>query len=160
MPRHNEPTIVINGRTLSVGETMSLRVAVSSKISQFVEDPDALGTDDHARTMVKGYLKNLRSAQDTMLSERGLNEATLRIALSPAEADYKNRRALHSDETVPECIASYPLGAVVYQATSEDSVRFGHVKGFARNDDNALQIIVEWDDGTRGKVLPSQIGTV
>lgn len=66
-----EPDIVVNGRKLSEAEAMAVRVAVSSKIWEFHDNPDALGTDDHGRTMVRLYLQNLRSVESTMVPPRG-----------------------------------------------------------------------------------------
>jgi len=50
---------------------MAVRVAVSSKIWEFHDSPDALGTDDHGRTMVRLYLQNLRSVERTMVPPEG-----------------------------------------------------------------------------------------
>ena len=62
----SEAEVAINGHTLTTAESMSLRVAASSLISELTDNPDALGTDDHGRTMVEGYLKNLRSVEETI----------------------------------------------------------------------------------------------
>ena len=57
---HNEETgwteadITINGVVLSFGQSMALRVAVSSFLMSLSE-PDALGDDDNGRGIAKGY---------------------------------------------------------------------------------------------------------
>jgi len=71
MADHKEPEIIINGRRLSDAEAMAVRVAVSSKVFDYHDNPDALGTDDHGRTMVKLYLQNLRSVERAMLANQG-----------------------------------------------------------------------------------------
>lgn len=62
----NEPEIIIDGQRLSEAEAMSVRCAIASMISKYHDNPDALGTDDHGRTMVKHYLRNLRAATSKM----------------------------------------------------------------------------------------------
>lgn len=69
--QRTEPEIIVNGRKLSEAEAMAVRVAVSSKIWEFHDSPDALGTDDHGRTMVRLYLQNLRSVERTMVPPQG-----------------------------------------------------------------------------------------
>ena len=57
---HNEETgwteadITINGKALSLGQSMALRVAASSFLMTLSE-PDALGDDDDGRGIAKGY---------------------------------------------------------------------------------------------------------
>ncbi len=57
---HNEETgwteadITINGKALSFGQSMALRVAASSFLMSLSE-PDALGDDDNGRGIAKGY---------------------------------------------------------------------------------------------------------
>jgi hypothetical protein len=66
MAEHKEPEIIIDGQRLTEGEAMSVRCAIARMIGDFHDQPDALGTDDHGRTMVKLYLQNLRAAESKM----------------------------------------------------------------------------------------------
>lgn len=50
----DEPVITINGTTLSVGQAMTLRVAIGSFAMSL--HADGLGDDEHGRMMVEGYL--------------------------------------------------------------------------------------------------------
>ena len=52
--RQKEPTIVINGKTLTQGQAMTLRVAANSFRMELGTD-DALGDDDHGREMTVLY---------------------------------------------------------------------------------------------------------
>lgn len=49
-----EADITINGAVLSFGQSMALRVAVSSFLMSLSE-PDALGDDEPGRGIAKGY---------------------------------------------------------------------------------------------------------
>jgi hypothetical protein len=49
-----QPDIVINGRQLSTGQAMTLRVALQSFLSDIAE-PGSLGDDDHGRKMRELY---------------------------------------------------------------------------------------------------------
>jgi hypothetical protein len=53
-----EPTIVINGRTLTYSEAMAVRVAVTEFHTEMGKD-DALGDDESGRSMAAGYRRNL-----------------------------------------------------------------------------------------------------
>lgn len=50
----SEPTITINGKLLSVAESMTLRVAITGFHSDMT-DPMALGEDDTGRAIARGY---------------------------------------------------------------------------------------------------------
>lgn len=52
----DEPTITINGQTLSVGQAMTVRVALSA--FQFGLK-DGLGDDEHGKAMTAGYQARL-----------------------------------------------------------------------------------------------------
>ena len=54
-----EADITINGVTLDLGQSMTLRVAVSSFLMQMSE-PDALGDDESGRAIASGYTTKLR----------------------------------------------------------------------------------------------------
>ncbi len=65
-----EPVIVINGQTLSVGEAMSVRVAVGAYQMEMTR-PGALGEDAHGKAMVESYRRNLNSVTEKiMLNQR------------------------------------------------------------------------------------------
>lgn len=53
-----EADITINGKSLSFGQAMTLRVAVGSFLMG-LQDPDALGDDEHGRVMVRAYKARL-----------------------------------------------------------------------------------------------------
>jgi hypothetical protein len=54
----DEAEIIINGTKLNVGQSMTLRVAVSSMLAE-MQNPDALGDDGHGRTMTAAYRERL-----------------------------------------------------------------------------------------------------
>lgn len=49
----NEPIITINGKTLSIGQAMTVRVAIESFMLDL--DADGLGDDDTGRQMTANY---------------------------------------------------------------------------------------------------------
>jgi hypothetical protein len=53
-----EPTVVINRITLTAGQAMALRVAVSDFFAQMSE-PNALGDDEHGQAMANAYRAQL-----------------------------------------------------------------------------------------------------
>lgn len=61
-----EPEIIINGHPLTAAEAMAVRVSLTSALMGY-SDPDALGTDEHGRTMVKHYRKALFNVQSFMM---------------------------------------------------------------------------------------------
>lgn len=67
MPDPTEPTITVNGVTLSVGQAMSVRVAIGSYLME-MSDPDALGKDDHGRAMARAYHDRLTEVCRLMTS--------------------------------------------------------------------------------------------
>lgn len=50
-----EPLITVNGEPLSFGQSMAVRVAVTSYYAAMATDPIALGDDEHGRVMVQAY---------------------------------------------------------------------------------------------------------
>lgn len=58
MPDPIEPVITVNGFTLSVGQAMSVRVAITSYMSEMGQ-PGALGDDEHGRAMAQAYQERL-----------------------------------------------------------------------------------------------------
>jgi len=54
-----EADITINGIKLTFGQAMSLRVAITDFYSQ-MEEPDALGGDEHGLKMAQGYHDRLK----------------------------------------------------------------------------------------------------
>ncbi len=55
----DEPEVIIDGKRLSVGEAMTLRVAISSFISDLSQN--GLGEDDTGKAICDGYIRNGRS---------------------------------------------------------------------------------------------------
>lgn len=62
-PDHEEATVVINGRKLTQPQSMALRCAVAHMLFD-MQDPLALGDDEHGRAMVKGYQFRLGEVQE------------------------------------------------------------------------------------------------
>jgi hypothetical protein len=56
MSEWNEATVDVNGHRLSVGEVMTIRVALCSLVSD-MQQPNAIGDDDHGKAMAIGYVK-------------------------------------------------------------------------------------------------------
>jgi hypothetical protein len=57
-----EAVVTINGRTLTNAEVSTLRCAVSSFIMT-INEPDALGNDEHGRFMRASYLVHGRAVE-------------------------------------------------------------------------------------------------
>lgn len=53
-----EPTITINGTTLSLGQSMAVRVAVTVYLME-MSAPGALGDDHHGEAMARAYHERL-----------------------------------------------------------------------------------------------------
>lgn len=53
-----EPVVIVNGVTLTLGQAMALRVAVSDFYTQMGE-PNALGDDEHGLAMAAAYRAQL-----------------------------------------------------------------------------------------------------
>lgn len=54
----SEPVILINGRRLTDGQAMAVRVAITT-FHQEMAEPDALGGDEHGKRMAEGYRDRL-----------------------------------------------------------------------------------------------------
>ena len=67
MTNTNEPTVVINGKTLTSGQSMTLRVALASFKSHLYED--GLGSDHHGVEMVKLYLERISDIEKLIYVE-------------------------------------------------------------------------------------------
>ena len=63
----NESKVTINGIELTVGQVMSIRVAVSSMIMEMSE-PDALGSDEMGKLLANGYVRNLREVEKMLVA--------------------------------------------------------------------------------------------
>jgi hypothetical protein len=61
-----EPVITVNGQPLTIGQAMAVRVAVTDFHGQ-MQDPDALGTDEHGWRMVEAYKTRLDEVLKLML---------------------------------------------------------------------------------------------
>lgn len=61
-----EPHITINGQSLSEGQAMAVRVAISDFISDMAQ-PEALGGDEHGIAMAKAYQERLSEVLRLML---------------------------------------------------------------------------------------------
>lgn len=53
----SEPSICINGKSLTEGEAMTVRVALTCYMLE-LQSRDALGSDEHGRAMVEAYKVN------------------------------------------------------------------------------------------------------
>ena len=58
MPMGKEPVITINGHTLTLGEAMTVRVAIGSFILSLQEE--GLGDDPHGKFMTDAYMDRCR----------------------------------------------------------------------------------------------------
>lgn len=67
-----EANIQINGKTLTLGQAMALRMAVTQAYSEAGVDPDLFGTDDQSRMMWAAYRDRLRETLK-MLMEGGVS---------------------------------------------------------------------------------------
>lgn len=54
----DEPAVLVNGVLLSRGQSMALRMAVSSALER-MNEPNVLGEDEHGRAMAKAYRDHL-----------------------------------------------------------------------------------------------------
>lgn len=61
----NEPTITINGRTLSEAQAMTVRVALNNFATQLAAK--GLGKDEHGKAMTAGYLQHIAELQRLMV---------------------------------------------------------------------------------------------
>jgi hypothetical protein len=89
-----EPTIVINGQTLTEGQAMTARVALESFASDLHSRPNPLGDDEHGRRMTANY-------------KRIIDE--IRVAMR-----------LHAP--VPELLGTFPV--TLYFGNDEDREEF------------------------------------
>jgi len=67
---YKEAVIVINGFVLSMPQSMALRVAVCGMLAD-MQDPLAMGDDEHGRFMVKAYRARLSEVQDLIFKNLG-----------------------------------------------------------------------------------------
>ncbi len=58
-----EADITINGQKLTEAQAMTLRVAITGWLIE-LEDPHALGSDDHGKAMVKAYRQRCSEIQE------------------------------------------------------------------------------------------------
>jgi hypothetical protein len=63
----NEPTITVNGVTLTEAEAISVRVAVSSFLGE-MQGPNPLGNDAHGIFMAAAYTRTLTEVERLMLN--------------------------------------------------------------------------------------------
>lgn len=62
----NEPTIIINGHTLTPGQAMTVRVAIESFAMSLRETANPLGNDLHGKRMTDGYQKSIDEIRRAM----------------------------------------------------------------------------------------------
>jgi len=70
-----EPVITIFGKELTIGQSMTVRVAIESFASDLQEN--GLGDDEHGKRMVDSYMKNINEIR------------TLFFGCNPWENDYQ-----------------------------------------------------------------------
>ncbi len=66
----NESHITINGKSLSVAQSMTVRVALNDFAMSLRSD--GLGDDDHGKAMVEGYLKAINEIFTIMKEKEGV----------------------------------------------------------------------------------------
>ncbi len=64
----NEARIVVNGKQLTAGQSMAVRVACGAFMLEMVE-PNALGDDHHGRLMAEAYKDRLGEVVSLMVAE-------------------------------------------------------------------------------------------
>lgn len=64
----NEAEIIVNGHKLTAGESMTVRVAVTSLHNE-MSDPDFLGKDDMGRSITHGYMRNSYSVLQKIIPD-------------------------------------------------------------------------------------------
>ena len=64
-----EAEVIVNGKKLTTGEVMTLRVALSGFVGEMASDPNALGTDDIGRRIRDGYIRNGRSVEKMLVHD-------------------------------------------------------------------------------------------
>jgi hypothetical protein len=69
---NDEPAIEINGKTLSGGQAMAIRVACSAYFKDMISNPDALGADEHGRAMTASYRIRLAEVLQLMILDEML----------------------------------------------------------------------------------------
>lgn len=62
-----ESIITINGRILTNGQSMTIRVAIESFASSLEEF--GLGDDKHGKLMTKAYLKNINELREIIINK-------------------------------------------------------------------------------------------
>ena len=62
-----EPIIIINGKATTEAQAMTIRCALDSFYSTLREE--GLGDDDHGRSMVNSYCKNIEDIRKLILME-------------------------------------------------------------------------------------------
>lgn len=68
----DEPAITISGQLLSVGEAMTVRVALESFAMNLVSD--GLGDDEHGKAMTAAYLARIEDIRRKMYGTRRGND--------------------------------------------------------------------------------------
>lgn len=68
----NESQITINGKSLSIGEAMTLRVAVETFYMDMHQN--GCGDDDIGRSICKGYIKNCKTIVRKIHNVKDCNE--------------------------------------------------------------------------------------
>lgn len=66
MKKYSEASMVVNGRTLSQSESITIRVALTSYLEKINED--SLGDDEHGEIMKNLYSENITSILNTILT--------------------------------------------------------------------------------------------
>jgi hypothetical protein len=61
-----EPTITVEGVTLSQGQAMAVRVATVAYLMELDSDPLALGADDMGKRITAAYIERLREVERLM----------------------------------------------------------------------------------------------
>jgi hypothetical protein len=62
-----EANVTVNGKRLTIGEVMTLRVALTTFASN-MQKPDSLGDDEHGKAMREGYLHWANATLDKMIN--------------------------------------------------------------------------------------------
>jgi len=66
-----EPNIIINGRSLSQGASMTIRVAIEH-FAIFLSQKDCLGNDETGRGIREGYIKQIGNIRQAIMANKAI----------------------------------------------------------------------------------------
>lgn len=104
---HDEARIAINGRPLTGGQSMAVRVAVVHYLADMLADPDALGEDAHGRRMTRLYADRLKEVAE-IIGAKTPARGILSAGVPDAEIVDAMLDAYHGADGWRDCPADWP----------------------------------------------------